>query len=211
MTARRRTLRCAAALVTAVGVLTASACAPAVEGHSGNGSDPASRVQVDTPALRTLKQAAGVEACRPGHGAPVSEGLADLTLPCLGGGPDVDLSALRGPMVVNLWAQWCTPCRTELPIYERLHEEAGDRLKVLGIDYQDTQPKAALELVRDSGVTYPLLADPGSLLEAAYHLRGLPFVLFVDSRGRVTEQQYVAIDSYDQLRDLVAEHLGIRL
>ena len=87
-------------------------------------------------------------------------GLPAVTLPCLGGGSDVDLSTLRGPMVVNLWASWCGPCRTEMPILQGFAEEYDGRVAVLGVDYQDVQPEAALELARDSGVTYPLLADP---------------------------------------------------
>ena len=70
-----------------------------------------SNVDFDTPALREAKQAAGVADCAPGDAKPVDGGLPAITLPCLGGGPDVDLSTLRGPLVVSLWAQSCGPCR----------------------------------------------------------------------------------------------------
>ena len=90
-----------------------------------------------------------------------------MTLPCLGGGRDVDLARLRGPMVVNLFAQWCGPCRSELPYYQELHRKAKGKVQVLGVDYLDTQPKAALELVEQTGVTYPLLADPAGNLRVA--------------------------------------------
>ncbi len=176
----------------------------------------ATRVEVDSPALRAQKAAAGIADCAETAGSgPAQGGMPELTLPCLGGGPDVTLSGLRGPLVVNLFAQWCGPCREELPYYEQLHEQAQGKVAVLGIDYLDTQPAGALELAAATGVTYPLLADPGGLLRAPFRVRGLPGVLFVDAQGRVTNEggrpTFTVIRSYDELTSLVREHLGVRL
>jgi thiol-disulfide isomerase/thioredoxin len=170
-------------------------------------------VDVDTTALRQLKKQAGVEPCPDGQATadPVQDGLPDMVLPCLGGGPDVNLASLRGPMVLNLWAQWCGPCREELPFYQQLHEQAGDEVSVIGIDYQDTQPRAALELVKETGVTFPLLADPAADVRVPFRVRGLPGVVLVDADGEVAHVEYVVIRSYDQLRDLVQEHLDVAL
>ena len=141
--------------------------------------------------------------------------MPELTLACLGGGPAVRLADLRGPLVVNLFAQWCEPCRTELPFYERLHRDGKGKLAVLGIDYLDTQPAGALALAEDTGVTFPLLADPDGLLREEFRIRGLPGVLFVDADGRVTNDgglpTFTVIRSYDQLTSMVREHLGVRL
>jgi thiol-disulfide isomerase/thioredoxin len=170
-------------------------------------------VDVDTPHLRQLKSEAGVEDCVPGTSEPVADGLPEVTLPCLGGGPEVDLSSLHGPLVVNLWAGWCGPCRQELPIYQRFHEKYDGRVDVLGIDYNDTQPGAALELVQQTGVTYPLLADPGSLLDGESPLPripGLPMLVLVDADGVVVHQEFVVIRRLGQLEGLVEEHLGVR-
>ena len=172
------------------------------------------QVDVDTPELRQMKQAAGVEACAPGDGDPVDGGLPELTLPCLGGGRDVDLSSLRGPMVVNLWASWCGPCRHEMPILQSFHEKYGDQVQLIGIDYQDVQTDAAMDLVRQTGATYPLLADPQSELSGAAPfpaLRGLPFLALVDADGRVAHQEFTIVESRQQLVDLVNRHLGTSL
>ena len=185
----------------------------------GGAEDPGlvptrAQIDVDTPELRQMKQAAGVEACAPGDGDPVDRGLPDLTLPCLGGGHDVDLSSLRGPMVVNVWASWCGPCRQEMPILQDFHEEYGDRVPVLGIDYQDVQTDAAMDLVRQTGATYPLLADPQSDLSGAAPfpaLRGLPFLALVDADGRVAHQEFTIVESRQQLVELVNRHLGTSL
>ena len=185
----------------------------------GGAADPGlvptrAEIDVDTPELRQMKQAAGVEACAPGDGEPVDGGLPDLTLPCLGGGHDVDLSSLRGPMVVNVWASWCGPCRQEMPILQDFHEKYGDRVRVLGIDYQDVQTDAAMDLVRQTGATYPLLADPQSDLSGAAPfpvLRGLPFLALVDADGRVAHQEFTIIESRRQLVELVNRYLGTGL
>jgi thiol-disulfide isomerase/thioredoxin len=172
------------------------------------------KVDVDTPELRALKREAGVEDCRPGTGAPVDGGLPEVTLPCLGGGPEVDLSSLRGPLVVNLWASWCGPCRQEMPVLQEFHERYGDRVGVLGIDHNDPQTTNALELVRDTGVTYPLLADPQTALSGTAPfpvLRGLPFLALVDQDGVVVHREFVVLESSDQLAGLVEEHLGVTL
>lgn len=170
---------------------------------------PSSDVDVDTPELRAQKAEAGIEDCAPGTAAsPYGEtGLPQVSLPCLGGGPAVDLSELRGPLVVNLFAQWCAPCRKELPFYQRLHEEG--KVDVLGIDYLDTQPAGALALAEATGVTFPLLADPDGVLRPEFRIRGLPGVLFVDESGRVVQVEFTVVRSYAQLRGLVREHLGV--
>ncbi len=181
-------------------------------GTDGGGLRPAN-VDVGAKDVRALKSQAGVEPCLPGDASdPAEGGLPAISLPCLGGGKDVDLSTLRGPMVINLWASWCGPCRSELPILQRFHEKYGDRVALLGIDYQDVQPYAAMQLVQDTGVTYPLLADPQASLSGAAPLpvvRGLPVIVLVDDAGRVVHTEAVAIKSLGQLEELVRTELGV--
>ncbi|MFC4783247.1 TlpA family protein disulfide reductase [Nocardioides sp. MAHUQ-72] len=192
----------------AAAVLVLSAC--------GTDSVPApgpAKIDVDTQQLRQAKKDAGVEPCRPADAAPVDGGLPDVTLPCFGGGDDVTLSSLRGPLVVNLWASWCGPCRQEMPVLQQFHEQYGDRVGVLGIDFQDPQAQGAMDLVGKSGVTYPLLADPQGELQGAAPFparMGLPLFAFVDESGHV-ELAAGGVDSVDELVDLVDEHLGVQL
>ena len=197
-------------------LLLVAGCADPAPSGDGGTEPRASHVDVDTPALRAQKAEAGIEDCEPGAGqGPAEGGMPDLTLACLGGGPAVRLGELRGPAVVNLFAQWCEPCRTELPFYERLHRDGKGKLAVLGIDYLDTQPDGALALAEATGVTFPLLADPDGLLRPEFRIRGLPGVLFVDADGRIANEgglpTFTVIRSYGQLTSLVREHLGVTL
>jgi thiol-disulfide isomerase/thioredoxin len=203
------------AAAAASGVLLLAGCLPADDPDGGGTTEGAGRfavdVDVDTPGLRAAKEQAGIADCpAPDSPAPqVEKPLPEVTLPCLGGGRDVDLSTLRGPMVVNLWAQWCGPCREELPYYQELHERAGDRVRVLGVDYQDTRPDWALDLLDQTGVTYPSVADPAGELRVPFRVRGLPGVVLVDAEGEVVHVEFLVIESYDQLAALVDEHLGV--
>lgn len=172
-------------------------------------------VDVDTPALREVKERIGMEDCAPGTGEPVEGGLPELTLPCLGGGPDVELSTLRGPMVINLWQGFCEPCREEMPALQAFHQQHGDRVPVLGIDFNDVHPAAALALAEETGATYPSIADPGGELMTedtfAVARRGLPAFVFVDADGVVVGQDSGGVESVAEIKDKVAEHLGITL
>lgn len=192
-----------AALAAALLLLSACSDDPAPPGES--------KVDVDTPRLREIKADTAVEECAPGDGT--DGGLPDLTLPCLGGGPDVDLASLEGPLVVNLWASWCGPCKKEMPALQDFYEQYGDQVGVLGINYQDQQPAAAIELAGDLGVSYPLVADPGGDLNARDPLpviRGVPWLVFLDADGGV-ELVPGGVDDVDELVELANEHLGTDL
>jgi cytochrome c biogenesis protein CcmG/thiol:disulfide interchange protein DsbE len=143
-------------------------------------------------------------AARPGR-PKADDRLPDLTLAGFDGGQPVDLSTLRGPLVINLWASWCGPCRAELPKYQAFAKKYAGKVDVLGIDFQETRADRARDLVRDTGVDYPLALDPDGKLRAV----GLPKVILLDEDGRISYQEYVEITSVDQLEDLVTEHLGV--
>lgn len=176
----------------------------------GSGSaDPAGGA-VD-PEVAAAAREAGIRACPEEADEPASgdDALPALELACLDGESTVDLSRLRGPAVVNLWASWCKPCREELPLLARLDDEAGDRVAVIGIDVRDGKPGAAVELAADSGVTYPQLSDPDMLLRGPLRVSGLPQTVFVDAQGRMVASERVPFTSYDQLTAAVREHLEV--
>jgi thiol-disulfide isomerase/thioredoxin len=168
--------------------------------------DLSTDVDVDTSELREIRRDAGIDSCPAVDGD--GSALPDVTLPCLGGGPAVTLPAIAGPAVVPVWAQWCGPCREELPWFEQLHQAAGDRLTVVGINWQDVQPEGALAFATDAGVTFPSLADPDAVLRDGG--RGLPLLYLVDEDGTVTLRRG-QVDSYEELTVLVEEHAGVRV
>jgi cytochrome c biogenesis protein CcmG/thiol:disulfide interchange protein DsbE len=134
-------------------------------------------------------------------------GLPDLTLPCFTGGQPVRLAGVRGPAVINLWASWCSPCRTELPAMQRLADRAGDRLRVVGVDTGDGRDAAAAFGV-DTGVTLPTLYDRDKTLMNALRRTALPITVFLDAAGRTYVYNQAALDDAGLAR-LVREHTGV--
>ncbi|MGO4258704.1 TlpA family protein disulfide reductase [Marmoricola sp. RAF53] len=134
-----------------------------------------------------------------------SKRLPAVTLQGFDGAAPVDLRSLKGPLVVNLWASWCGPCKRELPIYADYARSHAGKVGVLGINFQETKQDKAQALIADSGVRYPNLADPDGALRA----QALPKLLLVDADGKVAYSEYVEIKSERQLEKLVADHLGV--
>ncbi|WP_220492169.1 TlpA disulfide reductase family protein [Propioniciclava sp. MC1683] len=177
----------------------------------GVSSDPAPAVRVD-PGLVAQREAAGIADCpeTPAEAAPVADGLPDLLLGCLGSGRQVNLAALRGtPMVVNIWAQWCAPCRLEAPFLKEFAARAGDDVLVLGIDYADPDPALALEFAAMAGWTYPHATDPLKRTAGPLRFQGIPITLYVDADGRIAYREVGGITSTQQLVDGAQEHLGV--
>jgi thiol-disulfide isomerase/thioredoxin len=113
------------------------------------------------------------------------------------------LAALRGhPVVVNVWAAWCGPCRQELPVFQELAVDYGRRVAFLGIDLRDERA-AAERLLRQIPVTYPSVEDPDGRIFRDYRLQGVPSTIFYDARGG--EPAYVHQGPYLKRADLEAD------
>jgi cytochrome c biogenesis protein CcmG/thiol:disulfide interchange protein DsbE len=144
--------------------------------------------------------------------APVPGGLPALSLDCLGAGPAVRLSDLRGiPMVLNVWAAWCTNCAREMPIMAAVHGTAGQRLRFFGVHYK--APKAyALRSAADFGVTFPSVQDEdGDRVVQRLHAVAPPQTFFVTADGRVAGRKIGEIRSQAELTSLIRLYLGVTL
>ncbi len=105
-------------------------------------------------------------------------------------GETVKLSDLRGkPILVNLWATWCPPCRAEMKSIDKVYGEYKEQgLVVLAVNmtYQDDASKV-LPFVTEQSLTYPILLDPAGVVGQAYQLRSLPSSFFINRDGTINE------------------------
>jgi thiol-disulfide isomerase/thioredoxin len=105
-------------------------------------------------------------------------------------GKRISVADYAGKVVVlNLWGQWCAPCRTEAPELEKLYQQyqaAG--VQVLGYDVRDFDRSPPQDFVRDRGLTYPSIYDPpgrGLLALSGYPLNVVPSTIVIDKQQRV--------------------------
>ena len=93
---------------------------------------------------------------------------------------------LRGhPVVINVWAAWCGPCRVELPVFQRASLDWGKRVAFLGVDLRDNRDSAR-RLLADIPVTYPSYEDRGGKVANGYPLVGTPSTIYYDAAGKQT-------------------------
>ena len=127
------------------------------------------------PQSDLLAETAGLEV------APFKGSIApDFRLQNLEG-EEVQLSDFRGhPVLINLWATWCGPCRLEMPaIQDRFELYKEDGLVVLAVDFDE--PASAVQDFRDElGLTFQILLDPGANVQNLYRNRNYPSSFFVD-------------------------------
>jgi cytochrome c biogenesis protein CcmG/thiol:disulfide interchange protein DsbE len=196
-------------------------CAAALAGcgeRSAGGGQPAS-ADVAEPsrgpgegAAADLVERAGLPACPVAADVPaISGGLPHRTLDCLGGGPKVTLSGVRGrPAVVNVWASWCPPCAKEMPLLVESRKAAGNRVLFLGIDIENTREQG-LAWAHDLHMNFPSVLDPDGDVKQQLRLLGPPVTFFVRADGTIAYTHQGPLASTGQIADLVREHLGVGL
>jgi thiol-disulfide isomerase/thioredoxin len=123
---------------------------------------------------------------------PIGGKLREATLDGLNG-PVQRLSAYRGrPLIVNVWASWCGPCRAETASLERLAwREDAARYSIIGISTDDYRDRAQAWL-RASNATIPHFIDHRLELETMLGANRLPLTVFIDANGRVLARVYGA-------------------
>jgi cytochrome c biogenesis protein CcmG/thiol:disulfide interchange protein DsbE len=119
------------------------------------------------------------------HGSGATKDPKNFTLPRLNGPGKVELTSLRGKVVVlNFWASWCYPCNQEAPALEAATKKWGRRVVVLGVDVNDPVGDAR-GFARKYRLSYPLVHDNHNVTSPKYGLTGLPETFFIDRAGKL--------------------------
>lgn len=139
-----------------------------------------------------------------GCGGGDSRELPAVVLPALDGSDDLDVGALAGPAVINMWATWCAPCLAELPDFQRVSDEHAD-VRFVGVDATGAGDDAeSISFLADLGVTYEQFVDPDGEFAAEVEVTELPATLVVDVDGNIVFFHQGQV-SYDELTGQLAE------
>ena len=159
-------------------------------------------------SLRTMLMAALVTvpalAVAPAGPAPA------FRLDSMAGKP-VSLDQYKGQVVmINFWASWCGPCRTEMPILEKLHAKYKPMgFTMIGVNVEPDSSLAA-NWLKSTPVTFPILFDTKSEVSKLYSVASMPSTVIIDRKGnlRWLHRGYKAGDENEylnQIRALVRE------
>ncbi len=117
-----------------------------------------------------------------------------FSLTGLEGGEPVTLASLHGrPVVLTFWATWCVPCLDEHPALASAARSLGERVRFLGVVYED-DPAQVRAFQARSGAPFPSLLDPGSRAAIAFGVFGVPETYFIDAQGRIVAKQVGPLD-----------------
>jgi|GEM_PF-1490417 len=112
----------------------------------------------------------------------------DITLKSLDG-KSYNLSKLKGhPVMVDMWATWCGPCKLGLPFTQRAYQELKKRGLIVLTATSD--PKSAVEsFMKTNKYTFPVMMDSDNALAASFQVSGIPTTIFIDSKGMVVDKE----------------------
>ena len=121
-------------------------------------------------------------------------------------GNPVSLTDMKGkPVIINFWATWCGPCKSELPAFQQAYETYGEDIVFMMVDMvsgRTETKKGAIEYIDGQGYTFPLYFDEDETAVVSYDITAVPATFVIDAKGQVVES-HVGAMSYDALEALI--------
>ena len=118
----------------------------------------------------------------------------------------VRLSDFHGkPVVLNFWASWCGPCKSEMPDFEEVYKEYGEEIHFVMINLTDGDRETmdtATTFLDNSGYTFPVYYDKDYDASYTYQVYGIPVTYFINAEGHLIAQGTSALDSETIIRGI---------
>lgn len=181
-----------------------------------SGAASATEVQVDDAQLAQARADAAIAPCpQVGGPAPTDAAvLAGVRAPCLSTGAGYDLGAgtVGKPLIINMWAVWCQPCRAELPVLADYAERAGSAVTVLTVHAREGagSPYLVLRFLSELGVHLPVVLDTDGQVAAALQApRVFPSTIILRADGSVAKVAPMVFENPQQIADQVRMATGV--
>jgi peroxiredoxin len=128
-------------------------------------------------------------------GLKVGNVAPDFTISTLNG-EIVSLSDYRGkPVILNMWATWCTPCRAEMPEMQNFYDKHKDEVHIVAVNLTaNDSVESVKEFVNDYGITFPILLDTNNFVGVSYRVLSIPSTWFLDKNGIVYKRHVGPMD-----------------
>ncbi|MFC1898978.1 peroxiredoxin family protein [Chloroflexota bacterium] len=119
-------------------------------------------------------------------------------------GETISLGGLQGsPVLINFWATWCPPCRSEMPYIQEIYEDWADEgLVVLAVNIEEDH-KTAEEFMQDNNLSFTVLLDESREVAGSYGISGIPTTFFVGINGMIQDTHIGAFSNTEQIESIL--------
>jgi thiol-disulfide isomerase/thioredoxin len=136
---------------------------------------------------------------------PTQEVVAE----CLDSSPGVNIAAIKGPAIINVWGSWCDPCKEEMRYFVEYFQTKDPQVQLIGVDVEEKRIEEGRMFARTHGIMWPNLFDADGSTRKYFGM-GVPVTWFIDSDGKVLYKKIGPIKSVEELRTLSFKYFGLR-
>jgi thiol-disulfide isomerase/thioredoxin len=137
----------------------------------------------------------------------------ELKLSCIDGSSEINYHSIKGPIIINVWASWCTGCKEEMPYFVDLYANPifkSGEIKLLGINVDEKNADSGPNFIKSNGMSWPHLEDTDSRSKLVFG-PGVPVTYFLDKSGEVIYKHIGAYRSKSQLFEAVEKYFQVKL
>ena len=136
--------------------------------------------------------------------------IKGISVECVDGSAGAIMESLRGPMIINVWGSWCSTCLAETPEFVSFYSKAKGKVQLVGVAVEESSPDNPRKFIEENGMTWPNFYDRENKTRGYFGM-GVPVTWFIDDKGAVKFKKIGEVKSEQELIDLTAKYLGVKV